>query len=241
MRKRTEIGRKVCIVTLLALALAAGAAQAQPCVVNDNGTGTVTLPPAGCNYLSPNQVHLIINGLPPGTQIILDPIHRDFICRSGGGCNTPGGSLGGEIETFGSALTLRLSGTGMLAGWSRTITLPARCETHTGPRTPGNPVQSFAAEMVRLEGTITGDPDFDYLHVVAGTANGYPSPGSTTLTRLPSGQFQVDSQFTINYRIDFKGTAGGKLKGMGGSTEGSVNMRAYSGNTTSVNKDPATK
>jgi len=42
-----------------------------PCVVPDNGGGTVTLPPAGCNYLSPSDVHEIINGLPAGTTVQL--------------------------------------------------------------------------------------------------------------------------------------------------------------------------
>ena len=237
MKTRMETVRKVCIVTLLGLALAAGAAHAQnPCVVNGNGGGTVTLPPAGCNYLSPNQVHLIINGLPPGTQIILDPIHQRFICRQSGGgnCTTPGGSLGGEIENVGSTLALRISGTGALAGWSRTIPLSAQMETHTAPRTPGAPVQSFATNMYRLDGTLTGDPDFAFLRITAGTGNGYPSPGQTTLTLLANGQYRVDSNFTIKYRIDFEGSSTGRLKGMGGSTEGSVEMKAFSGNTTSV-------
>lgn len=235
MKNTTRIGWKLWMLALAGLVLATPAVYGQnPCIVNDNGTGTVTLPPAGCNYLSPSQLHLILNGLPPGTQIILDPIHHRFFCPQTTGCNTPGGSLGGEIEVFGSTLTFRLSGTGALAGWSRIVTVSARSETHTGPRTPGAPTQSFPTEMVRLDSTLTGDPDFAYLRVVAGTANGYPSPGQTTLTRLPTGQFRVDSRFTIRYRIDFQGASGGKLSGMAGSTEGSVDMQSYSGQTTST-------
>lgn len=242
MKNRREIGLKVLMVAILGLALAAGSAHAQaPCVANDNGTGTVTLPPAGCNYLSPSQLHLILNGLPPGTQIILDPIHHRFFCgQTGGNCTFPGGILGGEIEDVGSTLTFRLSGTGALAGWSRTVTVSANTETHTAPRTPGASVQSFATNMYRLDGTLTGDPDFAFLRVVAGTGNGYPSPGQTTLTRLTNGQFRVDSAFTIRYRIDFQGSSTGRLRGMAGSTEGSVDMRAFSGGTTSVPKDSTT-
>ena len=62
--------RTAALVAVIGLALAlAGAASADPCVVTDNGSGTVTLPPAGCEYLSPTDVHMIIDGLPPGTTI----------------------------------------------------------------------------------------------------------------------------------------------------------------------------
>ena len=60
-------------------------ALAAPCVVPDKGTGTVTLLPEGCEYLSPDEVHMIIDGLPPGTAIELAPIHKDFICDAGYG------------------------------------------------------------------------------------------------------------------------------------------------------------
>ena len=47
----------------LALLLLPLAASAAPCIV----TGpVVTLPPAGCGYLSPSDVHMIIDGLPKG-------------------------------------------------------------------------------------------------------------------------------------------------------------------------------
>ena len=56
------------------------AAQGGPCEVADAG-GTVVLPPIGCDYLSPDEVHVIIDGLPPGTTLELKPIHKDFICQ----------------------------------------------------------------------------------------------------------------------------------------------------------------
>ena len=43
------------------------AASAAPCTQPDNGTGTATLPPIGCEYMSPDEVFMIIDGLPPGT------------------------------------------------------------------------------------------------------------------------------------------------------------------------------
>lgn len=206
-------------------------AQGGPCVVADNGSGTVTLPPDGCEYLSPSQVHMIIDGLPPGTTIILKPIHADIICRElgqcGDGTTTGSGSLGGEIERARSNLVLEMSGTGILAGFNRTITVPARFETHTAPRKLGARVQTFETAMWSLQGEITGDPDFARLRIEAGEGFGLPSPGVTTLTRQSNGSFVVDSQFHIHYRISFDGDPDGQLGGFGGATEGTVNMVAF--------------
>ena len=129
----------------------------------------MTLPPAGCDYLSPTDVHEIIDGLPAGTTIQLGAIHRGFICQAGArqsvcsfsppipgvDCDEPGGTLGGEKECAESELAMTLHGTGTLAGWNRTVTLPISFETHVGPRTPGEPVQSFDTQMFRMFGQIT--------------------------------------------------------------------------------------
>jgi len=211
-----------------------------PCEVPDNGGGTVTLPPAGCQYLSPDDVHRIIDGLPPGTTIELAPIHRDFICHKQGGlpsvcsfpppipgvdCDDAGGSLGGQKECSDSTLQLNMQGTGALAGFMRTKQIPLSFETHTAPRTPGQPVQSFDTDMFRMFGQLPpGDPDFDLLRITGGTDFGLPSPGHTTLTQLPGGRWSVDSFFDITYRIDFIGAPGGPLAGMSGSTTGTIRM-----------------
>jgi hypothetical protein len=81
--------------------------------------------------------------------------------------------------------------------------------------------------MIQLEGQIFGDPDFDTFHIVAGSAFGLPSPGSTTLTRLgpPGSNFSVDSFFDIAYQIDFVGAPGSVLEGMSGSTVSSLRIR----------------
>ena len=202
-------------------------AQTDPCFAPNNGMGTVNLPPAGCQYLSPDDVHKIINGLPAGTEIILAPIHTNFICRQTGACGTSGGTLGGQVEVFSSTAVFQLTGTGALAGWNRLVSVPLNTETHTAPRTNGAPVQSFKTDMYRIQGVLNGDPDFQTLEIVGGTANGHPSPGQTTLTLQPNGSYLVDSSFKVGFRIRFVGAPGGRLDGLSGVTVDSVNMKAY--------------
>jgi hypothetical protein len=205
-----------------------------PCEVPDNGTGTATLPPAGCDYLDAEDVHVIASGLPPGTTIELDAIHRNFTCGNplltctaflpGGVCEGPGGSLGGNIDCFQSDAELTIKGTGALAGFQRTITFPLDTEVHTGPRNPGDSIQSFPSEMFRLQGEIFGDPDFCTLRIRAGSQLGLPSPGHTTLTDNGNGTFAVASLFDVQYEIDFLGCPGSILEGFGGTASGTIRM-----------------
>lgn len=227
--KTQRIWRGMALVAL-SLVLTGGAVHGgvppggNPCVVPANTSGTVDLPPSGCGYVSPDQLHILLDGLPDGTTVVLDASHHKFFCRQGPGkCTFPGGPLNGEVEEFDSLGTFQLKGTGKLDGWSRTINIPLKVRTATAKRTPGDPVQRFATDMLRLEGSITGDPDFDLLEIVGGTENGLPSPGQTTLT-LEDGAFRVESNFQVGYKIRFIGTPEGRLKGYSGSTSGSVNM-----------------
>jgi Tol biopolymer transport system component len=190
-----------------------------PVIAEDNGDGTADLP-AGAYASAPNQPVLVIDGLPPGTTLEGPAVLDDFsnIVR------TPDPVSGGDVQQFDARLRLEFSGTGDLATYHRPLSLDVEAETRTAPRTPDDPVQAFDTEMIRLEGELTGDPDFDLLRITAGSDFGLPSPGHTTLTRLPGGDWAVDSFFDITYRIDFVGAPSGPFAGQSGSTTGTIRM-----------------
>jgi hypothetical protein len=122
-------------------------------------------------------------------------------------------------ENWTSAMTWQLTGTGAYLGYNRVLNMPiAAGETHSAPRVPFSPLQSFNIDLYTLQGQLPpGDPDFDLLRITAGTGFGMPSPGHTTLTQSGGG-WAVDSFFDITYRIDFVGNPGGPFAGMSGST-----------------------
>jgi len=208
------------------------------CLAPENGTGTVDLP-ADCDFTAPLEAMYITEGLPPGTTIELQPILMDFICEqphaqcsmplTPGDCEMLGGSLGGHGHCFEATLDLTVTGTGELAGFNRHLAVPMMCEVHTGPRNPGDPVQTFAADFYRLSGELFGDPDFCTFRIVGGTDYGLPSPGSFTLTDLGSGLYNVDSFFDIIYQIEFEGCPASVLEDYIGTTTGTVLMKQGSG------------
>lgn len=221
------------LATLLALTVPSLTWAQDPCEVDDTG-GTVILPPEGCEYLTADEVHMIIDGLPGDATIEFAPIHKDFICGEaayfcdepppGLMCETAGGSLGGNTDCSFSTLEFQVTGTGSLAGFSRFISIQTLTEISTAPRTPGDPVQDFDTEIHQISGELFGDPDFCVLRIRAGDAFGLPSLGHTTLTQLPSGRFDVDSFFDIHYEISFQGCPGSILEGFGGTTLAHVRM-----------------
>ena len=46
---------KICLIVLSALLITAPAPAADLCQVPDNGSGTITLPPMGCQFTSPDE------------------------------------------------------------------------------------------------------------------------------------------------------------------------------------------
>ncbi|MEW5795209.1 MAG: hypothetical protein AB1772_02500 [Candidatus Zixiibacteriota bacterium] len=191
------------------------------CVRPDNGGGTTTVP-ADCDFGS-TDVMRIIDGLPPGSTIECQPTLRAI-----GASESPGGTLGGTRSQWPAMMELRMQGTGDLAGFVRQVFVqtPQPAVSDNGPRTPGTSPQSFPTEMVELQLTLPpGDPDFDLLRITAGSGFGMPSPGHTTLTRLPDGNWNIDSFFDIEYRIDFVGAPGGPLAGMSGSTTATIRLQ----------------
>lgn len=207
--------KKLCSVSMFVvaaalLAIPSFAAQAS----------NANLPPDD-GYLSPADVHVLIaNG---GIDLVRGDARHDRFFNV---VTAPGGLLGGEVEQFQSTLTFHFVGLGPLAGWSRTVSVPAKTETHTGPRDPKAPFQSFETLMYRIEGEIKGDPDFEYFSIVAGNANGLDSPGHTTFIQQRDGSYDYESQFSIKYIATYKGAKGSKLDGISGTTEGSIVMKA---------------
>ena len=188
------------------------------CPAPDNGAGTVDLP-AQCEYVNVNGTFDIIDGLAPDQVNSQGRMGQFFdVFR------TPGGPLGGEVDDFKGMLMLDMQGTGMFGGYSRSMQIPVQCQTAHGPRNPCDQIQDFPSDLIQLFAQAPiGDPDFDLLRITAGAGFGMPSPGHTTLTKMPGGM-SVESFFDIFYRIDFVGAPGGPFAGRSGSTTGTIRM-----------------
>jgi len=199
----------------VALLLPAIAFAQQPgpcCVLPDNGGGTAALPPnCAVGYTGPGQ---ITDGLTPaGTLQVAARLHSFFNV-----VETPGGGLAGNKQNWNATLDLNLTGTGAWLGYNRLVSMQVVGETHSAPRVPFAPVQTFATDVYTLQGQLPpADPDFDLLRITGGSGFGMPSPGQTTLTSSGGG-WAVDSFFDITYRADFVGDPAGPFAGRSGST-----------------------
>ena len=198
-----------------------------PCVEPAVG-GTIILPPGLCGYVSPDQVHMLINALPPGTDLHLNASHQRFFNVM----TAVNLQTANNTETFDSDLEMHLTGTGILSGVDCALTMtPLHAVVETEPAQAGQPVQDFKSNMRSLTGTLASDTScnlFNSLTVEAGTDHGLPSPGHVRLVQRPDGTFDVNSYFDVNVRMSFEGKTGSILDGMAGTTTQIVRMGTVS-------------
>ena len=207
-------------IQLIALALMAvlpalALAQADCCIVPDNGFGTATMPPAftsgGCVYAGTTE---IVDGLAPGSTIQI----TGWIGNFTGVSEVPGGMFGGTTSTWQGQFLMNMTGTGAMLGFNRSIILPVSTGTMDfAPRMMAAPLQTGAARLMQMQAQILSDPDFDLLRVTAGDNFGLPAPGSYQIASTFGG-WGVSGYFDMWHRIDFVGAPTGALAGRSGST-----------------------
>ncbi|NNM32369.1 MAG: T9SS type A sorting domain-containing protein [Gemmatimonadetes bacterium] len=178
------------------LLLATNPAEAT-CPLPDNGSGTIDLPP-NCGPEGFQGSLSITAGLPLGTAMELDASLRDFVSMQ-----SPGGVLGGTIETFTAIIDLQVTGSGDLSGFARSLSFGVNGELHVAPHPPG--ATTIDVTMYRLRGKLENDFDFALLEFEGGDVYGLDSPGETVLVSDGSGGFLVDAFFDYAYRIQWEG------------------------------------
>jgi hypothetical protein len=211
------------LLASLAMAGTPAAKEKRPVRIKKDANGTVSFKAIAVNtsYKSEREVHAEVQ----------DPVRRAQIKAEHYGLTVAqeynGGHLNGKVEIGDSWVDFDVTGDGTQGTFQHTIKLPARFEVHSAPNNPGAEIDTFATDMNRIEGqSSSGDGVFEYIRLVGGTANGYPSPGQMTI--ISRGDVvEVDSFFNVGFRLEFKGAAGGPLDGIEDSMEGSVIMRAH--------------
>jgi hypothetical protein len=214
---RTGFGSRWLGVALGALAalVLASAAQAAPIYVVDDGTPNhIALPPG--DYAG-------TSGAFEGFDADSAWLDIELRLRSNGSVETPGGALGGHVQTWtGAVLELTLFGGSF--PYYRTLSLPVQVVTHSAPRSgpvPGVGQLVVAQQLRFLSAELTGDPDFDLLRITAGYDLGMPSPGQTTL-EIPYDvvtEYWVDGFFDVDHAIEIVGAAGGPFAGWNSISE----------------------
>ncbi len=133
-----------------------------------------------------------------------------------------GGGLGGTRETGRSVLRVHLLCPTEIA----VLDIPASFVVDTAPHPDTVQEMSFDTDMYSIEGTLKDDPLFSSFHLVGGSANGFKSPGHTSLIPAGKDSFAIDSTFNIGYHVEFVGAKGGPLEGASGSADSSILMKA---------------
>ncbi len=136
-----------------------------------------------------------------------------------------GGTLGGTVENGRSFLRVRLLCPEPVAVFD----IPADFVVHAAPHPEEVQPMSFETQMHSIKGEATNVGPFAYISLVGGNANGFESPGRTSLIRVENG-YAVDSTFNIGYHIEWVGSPDGPLAGAKGSTDSSILMKAIGPN-----------
>jgi type VI protein secretion system component Hcp len=195
-----------------------GVYDREPCVVPDQGIGTVPVFDPNCVYSASDRNVAALDDILVVRQLesASPQLFRD--------------AMGGRQEKFDGKITIQFrpnetQPARFLQFELKEVLVSGFTTSQSGGGGTERPMESLSLNFTKIEFRLPpGDPDFDLLRITAGSDFGLPSPGHTTLTQLPGGNWNVDSFFDITYRIDFAGTPGGVLGGRSGSTTGTIRM-----------------
>jgi len=224
--KRTSNYLQILAATLLLVAFLfpqLSIAQQKHCIAEDNGTGTIDWP-AQCPYGNVLDPIRVISASGEQIEISIEIPPMSMTCRPGtnppkydSGLNSPPGN-GRPIAAFIN-----------LARKGNTVTVPVDLilSVSNSPRnSPGDDVQVFDTEILSMVmgRPPMGHPIFPEIHLDFIPAGGGATDGQTTITRLPSGDFTVDSFFDIAYRISAKGAEGTDFEGVSIDSTGTTRL-----------------
>ncbi len=223
-RSKSVVAAAASALLLASLAVAGtpAAKEKRPIRIKKDANGTVSFKAIAVNtgYTSRQEVHAKVQD--PVRRAQIEAEHYGLVVVQ----EHNGGLLNGTVEIGDSWVDFDVTGEGPAGTFQHTITLPAKFEVHSAPHKPGAEIDTFETNMNRIEGEGKGDKVFEYIRLVGGTANGYPSPGQMTI--ISKGEeVEIDSFFNVGFKLEFKGAAGGPLEGIEDALEGSVTMRAY--------------
>lgn len=189
----------------------------------ESGAGSIVWPPAGTEGrpgVTPGW--FAAQRLAPARALLV----RMNLRATPGADLYPGGTLGGELSMGYDQLEMQIVGEGAWAGYKRTLIVPVQTFVNWGPKADYQSRQGRAADVHFLYGEIAGDPDFGLLRVTGGTGFGMPSVGHTLAEKQSNGDYRVDSNYDLNYRIEWTGAPGSMLAGESGALQATLEMKA---------------